>query len=220
MTGRVTGRFSLEGMKPDRFGPDGMVFVFPGRGPFEKKQLAVAKQGVPESVTRITQGMVDRTLTSRPGVFRFVICAASNIDRLAVDRRDMMATRRTVALLKDRFISGANSHFGKRNVSGIVSLVAEKMAPEFEAVAKEMTITARWSDNRSATAKAYLVAELDRSLIEEVVVKCSALLATKLALDEEEQSKLVARAMPGYRVGWGGNPFYFMIEGFNDPLKK
>ena len=211
-------RYKLSSRYEGLFQTDSLLFIFPGDGPFSK--LKRAKRLRKDASDKITQAMVEKTVTSRPGVFRFVICRASNLVGLAIERRDVGMNEDAVELLKSKFKDAATEHLKKETAEAEVSAIAEKMAPELQKLVDEMEVTARWHEDGGSTSVAYLIAEIDRPSLKAVLKKHTSDLADTLKLDESALAALDLAVTSNFSVGWAGNDYYFTIDGFVDPLKR
>ena len=209
------------------FDSDGLVIVFAGRSPIESKSTrragqrkqSTAKAKALQSVQKIDDQMVRKAITPLPGVFRFVVCDASNQIQLA-ELGEPTIRRETKQLVETQFKSALTAALAEAISADKLEQLTAKLNLDLDTLLDSIQITARWQDDRTEIAKAYVIAELDRDQILELTGKQIQQSASSIGLTEEQVQSVKQQLAKHYQVGWAGNPYQFMISGFADPLKK
>ena len=90
----------------------------------------------------------------------------------------------------------------------------------FDEIAASMSIQHTNSADLGNATAAYLIAEIEHENIIRVFQPSIHQLIQRFDLSNADEERLIQDLIARLSVGWGGNRYRFVVEGWNDPLKE
>ena len=161
---------------------------------------------------------IESMIVAKDGVFRFVVCRASNLHGLAISRRDSMADRDTALLLKEKFTTGVSNFAENHKLSGVdADELANQHSGIFEELAIQMSVESETSADLGNAYAAYRIATISHDDILSAIVPLFEETVERFNLATQDQRELSATLVSTYSVGWAGNDNDFVFDGWIDP---
>ena len=169
----------------------------------------------------VSREEIAKKVQAKDGVFRFVVCRASNIRGLAIERRDSMANSDTAELLADRFVAFAEKYAKENSLDAPNrKQLAAKAEKAFLKVAKKMAKKKASVVEMGRSTAAFLLAEIKHETIADLTLDELDSLLAAWKLSKMEHAVFLDGLIEQLDVGWAGNRYRIYVDEWSDPEKK